>query len=146
MAELKNFMYSMLFITVVFCFGASIFSFAVTTGSWSAAYPRTFSESEKYLNRTNTLASNLANQTGSAGNAPPSTDPTLTYGVFLTVGLQILTLPFDAINLAIQMLFDIANDSSFAGTIPPYFITAAIIFFVYTLVLGVLAAVVKWYL
>lgn len=146
MAEVKNFVYAMLFVVALLSFGAGLFSFGISVGGWSAEYPRSFANAEQYLNKSADITSTLANQTAKVGEAPASTDPTLTYGTILTVGLQIITVPMDALNLAISMLTDISATPGVGGFIPAWFYLLAIIFMTMTLIFGILAAVVKWYL
>lgn len=146
MAEVKSFIFGVLFVIAILSFGAGMFSFAVVMGGWSTSYPSSFTNAESYLNKTNTITSKLANQTAKVGESPASVDPTLTYGTILTVGLQILTIPIDAVNLIISMLTDIATTPTIGGYLPGWFVAVAILFVIVTVILGILAAVVKWYL
>lgn len=146
MAEVKNFVYGMLFVIALLSFGAGLFSFAISVGGHSAEYPRSFANAEDYLEKSAGITASMANQTAKVGESPASTDPTLTYGAILTVGIQIITIPIDAVNLAISMLMDISATPTIGGFLPGWFYLLAIFFLTSTVVFGILAAVVKWYL
>jgi hypothetical protein len=143
MAEVRNFLFGMLFVVAVLSFGAAMFSYSTVVGGWSAAYPSSFNNSLQYMNKTDSISRSLAVQTQQMGEAPVSTT---SYDTIFIIGLQILTLPIDAVNLAITMLFDVTTNPEIGGYIPFWFVVIAIDFLVLTLVLGIIAAVVKWYL
>ena len=144
MAEVKFILFGALTLVALFSFGLGLFTWAITEGDYSTPYPRSFTQAEAYLNKTNAITGSLANQTAKVGETPASTDPTLTYGTILTVALQIITIPVDAVNLMVNMLFDLVATPAVGGYIPGWFVAIAIIWLTLLMILGILAMALKW--
>lgn len=143
MAEIKSLMFSVLFILAIFSFGLGLYSFSMQRGGWSNQYPSTFNQTALYLNSTTSLTQTMANRTSTVGETPVSTDWTATYGVVLTTGIQALTLPMNMVNLLIAMIQDLFQ-TQIGVMLPAWFLQIAILFLSLTIILGILAAVVKW--